>query len=248
LVQILEYRTDLQRHPFAGVEVCDCKRKDDDMMYPGNSENRFLRVVPAASNLACKEEHNDNDDKRTMCKLEGDFSNTKDDMRLSHMQWWGKNPVRAHKQLASVLRSNEFLNFVDEVNKLYCGGNPSATLIPGTGSCEISRLFNINLPHEAFDFPHFPNETTSESEFLAEVLSAMNATHILTNTGYWMPLVRFAPSFLPCMIEASRNHLSARGRNPELRMKPFMFRETYESSVPTRFYTPKFMKAIIKHS
>lgn len=227
-------RETVYRHPFVGVEVCDCNRKDDNISYFANSENRFLRIVPVATNLDCNVNKS-----QSHCSLEGDFDNRKDDIRLSFVQWWGRIPVRVHKKLANIPRSSHFHSFAESMNKLYCNDTMKDTLIPETGTCEMRRLNNSNLPHERFDLPLFPQDSSRHCDFLAEFLPLINATHMIVNNGIWTPISVYSPSFIPSLISSSYQHLKLRERNRALHMKPFVFRETYEI-IPNEFYRHQY--------
>ncbi len=226
---------EVRRHPFAAMEVCDCKRKQTDVFFPKNCENRFMRIVPVSPSMVQLARHAN--ESTIIPSLEGDLDNTQDDIRISYTQWWGKHKGHVVKTIANVPRSSQFVEFVEKINNFYCSSLPNSTLIPLTAVCELNRLDNSELPQEQMVMPYFPNELTEENEFFAEYLPLLNATHMVVNTGIWCPWFNFRPSLMRSMIDAAHKHLNSADRNNALKLAPFLLRETYMTTW-FRLYPP----------
>lgn len=205
------------RHPYVNYEICDCRRVPK--RFPNEAyENRHFRLTPITSSLLSSLSTNEvvNGNETVHYRLDGDLDDTEQDIRLSYIQWFGKTPVKWHKQISDIPRSLQgFERHVAAFNEKFCP-EKGATLYPFRDGCDRrrARAFDTIIEHSdlvsAFPAVNQPACSVNKTERLSpchifeEIFVTLNITHVLVNSGMWFALPLYDAHLLDNMVQAAR--------------------------------------------
>lgn len=215
-------KAEIERHPYVGFEVCDCRRAEKEYSFDLITENRHFRLVPVLPLTKLQRPMGDiadNHGNETLYLLEGDLDSVHD-IRVSYISWLGKYKMQFHKAVSSVPRNRQdFEQYVSHVNQLFCSTEEHGTFFPLTEECATYRVAHDHDPPELSDIhisisdPNQPMCPPSAEEtlrlqpschVLADILPHLNATHLMINSGMWYTVGMYEPTFMDRLLHAAR--------------------------------------------